>query len=171
LECEKIPTAEGYAFFFRNFVCVLPSEPITGVTRLWWLTGKKGGRVMKHLGVAVLLLAIPVLGVAQGIHSVIADLPFSFYVGKTLLPAGKYQFTHSTNMSQIAIAAVAGKEKIEAPILTRLSARSDDNGSVVFDVVGADHYLSEIYLLPGEDGFQLQGSANAHSHVNIKTAK
>jgi hypothetical protein len=43
-------------------------------------------------------------------------------------------------------------------------------GSAVFDVIGNDHYLSEIYV-PRLDGFCFKGASAQHTHLIIKSKK
>jgi hypothetical protein len=57
-----------------------------------------------------------------------------------------------------------------APVVTRLSPRTGEEAEVVFDVVGTDHYLSEVYM-PGFDGYLLKAAESQHTHMKVKAKK
>ncbi len=120
--------------------------------------------------VAFVLVVTATFAIAQVGDAVIADVPFSFVVGKTTLPAGTYEFTASGDLDSIRITQKGGKGSAVASVITRLSPRDEKEGSVVFDLAGDAHHLSEIYM-PGIDGFQVQGATVKHTHVRIKTHK
>ena len=126
----------------------------------------------QFLCTAVLTLAAVTAATAQVPYAVIAQVPFAFTVGNVSLPAGTYEFRASNNLDDMSVAEVTGKETIVASVISRLSPRleSENEGSVVFDVVGESHYLSEIYI-PGLDGFELQGAPVKHTHISIKEEK
>ena len=126
----------------------------------------------KHLAIAlVVLVASPLLGLAQPAPlGVVADIPFSFMVSGKSLPAGPYQFAESANGNEITVSSTSGKTSLMAPVVTRLSSRTAEESEVVFDVVGKDYYLSEVYV-PGYDGYQLKGAPGQHTHIKIKTKK
>ncbi len=127
---------------------------------------------MKKCITAVLLVLVSAatFGVAQVKPAVIADVPFAFMVGTKSLPAGTYQFTVSDDLVTIFVRDIKSKDTFMAAVVTRLSPKSDNEGSVVFDVAGTDHYLSEIYV-PGFDGFLVKGAPSKHSHVSVKGKK
>jgi hypothetical protein len=62
-------------------------------------------------------------------------------------------------------ATVTGLLKIRFD--TRLSERKGEDGSVVFDKVGNELYLSEIYII-GMDGFFFKGAPGKHKHLVVK---
>jgi hypothetical protein len=102
--------------------------------------------------------------------SVVAEIPFPFMIGDKTLSAGTYQFAMNLNLSSMMVTNTKGKEAAMAAVLTRLSPRSDKEASVVFDVVGNDHYMSEVYV-PGHDGFQFKGAPDKHAHASVKATK
>ena len=122
------------------------------------------------IAVALGLVFTGALAIAQVGNSVTADVPFQFFVGKTSVPAGSCEFTVNQDLTEIKIVAQNSTKVGMAPVITRLSARSGSEGSIVFDLEGTNHYLSEVYM-PGLDGFQIQGAAGKHTHVNIKARK
>ena len=123
------------------------------------------------LALLVFLVSLPILGTAQITPpGVIADIPFSFMVAGKSLPAGSYSFSENAATDTITVMSMTGKQSLMPPILTRLSPRSGDEAQVVFDVVGTDHYLSEIFM-PGLDGFGLKGAPAKHTHTIIKGKK
>jgi hypothetical protein len=97
-------------------------------------------------------------------------VPFAFIVSGKSLPAGSYHFAANSNFSEINVSTSAGKGSAIAMVTTRLSMRPENEASLVFDVVGTEHYLAEIYM-PGMDGFQVPCAPGQHTHVSIKAKK
>ncbi len=120
--------------------------------------------------VLLVLVSTATFGVAQTKTAVIADIPFAFLVGTQSLPAGTYEFSAGDNLEVINVANTKGKESALTAVVTRLSRKSDTEASVVFDVAGTNHYLSEIFV-PGLDGFLVKGAPGKHTHVSIKGNK
>ena len=127
---------------------------------------------MKKYLAAVLLVLVSTaaFAAAQEASAVTANVPFAFLVGTKSFPAGMYEFTASDNLGEIKVLNLKGRDAAIAPVITRLSPKSEDEAAVVFDVAGADHYLSEIYV-PGLDGFLVKGSPSKHTHVTVKGGK
>ena len=121
-----------------------------------------------RIAVALMVLAsIACFAAAQVADTVVADVPFAFHVGKILLPAGTYTLQASSNLMEIT---VRGKTSAVAPVITRISTTKEDSSSLVFDVVGNDHILSEIYIA-GEDGFLVSTTTEKHTHYRVKVKK
>ncbi len=96
---------------------------------------------------------------------------FSFYVADQVLPPGSYVIKASgTGGNNITVTSSNGRNKYDVEASTRISASAEDRDSVVFDVAGNDHYLSEVYL-QGEDGYLIPGSTVKHTHLRIKSKK
>jgi hypothetical protein len=122
----------------------------------------------KYVMAAMLLLASTAyFAAAQVPNRVYANVPFQFFVGSKSFPAGTYRFTANVNLSEITVSTADGKNSVMAPVITRVSPRPTDQAAAVFDLVGSDHYLSEIYI-PELDGFLVKGAAQKHSHVVVK---
>jgi hypothetical protein len=123
------------------------------------------------LALLVFLFSLPILGTAQiSPPGVNADIPFSFMVAGKTLPAGSYSFSENAATETITVMSISGKQSFMSPIMTRLSPRSGDEAQIVFDVVGTDHYLSEVFM-PGLDGFGLKGAPGKHTHMSVKGKK
>jgi hypothetical protein len=123
------------------------------------------------LAMVVLLVFLPILGTAQiSPPGVTANIPFSFMVAGKSLPAGSYTFSENAATDTITVMSMTGKQSLTSSVLTRLAPRSGVESEVVFDVVGTDYYLSEIFM-PGLDGFGLKGAPGKHNHTIIKGKK
>ncbi len=118
--------------------------------------------------VLLVLVSTAFFAVAQVHNPVVAAVPFPFYVGSKLLPAGSYKIQTTGDM--VTVADDNGKDSALAQVITRISSSTEDQDSVVFDVAGNDHYLSEIYI-QGEDGYLIKSSAEKHTHIRIKGKK
>jgi len=126
----------------------------------------------KYLAVVLLVLVSTATFAAAQVSptSVIADVPFAFFVGTKSFPAGMYQFKPSDSLGEITVNEMKGTGSALAAVTTRLSPRSETDAMVVFDVAGTNHYLSEIYV-PGLDGFQVKGAPGKHTHMSVKGKK
>lgn len=124
----------------------------------------------KMAAVFLVLIATTFFAVAQTPNSLHFTTSFPFYVSTKLMPAGAYKASTSANMEEIRISSADGKESVLAPVATRLSQRTGNPDSVVFDVVGNDHYLTEIYIA-GEDGYLIRGAEGKHTHSTVKGKK
>jgi hypothetical protein len=96
---------------------------------------------------------------------------YPFFVGSTVLHAGSYVIKASgADDNRIIITSKDGKNRYEVQASTRISAGAEDKDSVVFDVAGNDHYLSEVYL-QGGDGYLIPGAEVKHTHLRVKAQK
>jgi hypothetical protein len=92
---------------------------------------------------------------------------FKFMVGKEEVPAGSYEVKAMPgSQTELMVRNVETGTVTYVPILTRISARSATEASVVFDKVGETYYLAEVYIA-GMDGFHLQGAPGPHTHERV----
>jgi hypothetical protein len=126
---------------------------------------------MKMVVALLVLASTSYFARAQTAGGLAVTVPFPFYVGSTLLPAGPYKILASGDLNQIInVSNDNGKDGARTEVVTRISASPEDRDSLVFDVAGNDHYLSEIYL-QGEDGYQIKGSTAKHTHMRLKAKR
>ncbi len=100
-----------------------------------------------------------------------AKIDFAFNVGGKVLPMGEYEFVLSGD-NQVVRVQGQGKDAAMVTIITRLGGAmhtTPEDAHLVFDVVGTNYYLSEVWV-PGEDGFLVHAAKGAHTHkvINIK---
>jgi hypothetical protein len=127
---------------------------------------------MKKQAIAVfsLLLLLPCLGAAQIPPAVNAEISFAFSAGDKPMTAGGYEFTPAANLESVTITNLKTRQSVMVLVTTRLSQRAQNEASVVFDKVGDQYYLSEVYV-PGMDGFAFKGAPGQHSHHTVKAKK
>lgn len=100
-----------------------------------------------------------------------ANIPFSFIVEGKTYPSGSYRISLNDAESTVTLQnEKANMPAVLALILTRLSRRPENTAEVIFDVVGKDHYLSEIYV-PNMDGFYFKSATGKHTHEIVKAPK
>lgn len=119
--------------------------------------------------VMVALLAFAAMTQAQTVVKV--NVPFAFKAGNDSFAAGAYTIrTNDTDMT-VEVTPANGRG---FPLLaeTRLggSGVPTAEGRLVFDKVGDQHYLSEVWA-PNEDGYLLHVTRGKHSHVHVKFEK
>jgi hypothetical protein len=91
-----------------------------------------------------------------------------FKVGGKDFAAGHYRIiADDENDHTVNIRNLDTKKDIEVPVTTRLSPKEGGDGCVVFDKVGDDYYLTEVYII-GMDGFFFQGAPGKRKHVVVK---
>jgi hypothetical protein len=92
---------------------------------------------------------------------------FKFMVGKEEAPPGTYRVEAlQGGQNNLAVRSAETGHVFYVPILTRISAKSANEASVVFDKVGDTYYLAEVYMA-GSDGYHLQGAPGSHTHVKV----
>ena len=100
--------------------------------------------------------------------AVVAKVSFPFVVGDRTMQAGTYRVSQPAGLGMLKIEAVGGKENVPVQVITRISqvGNSAQGGrtALVFDVVGDQHYLSEVWI-PGQDGFLVRGTTEEHKHA------
>ncbi len=113
------------------------------------------------------VIALWVCGVmAWAQSSTVVDVPFAFVVGKTELPAGKYEIKSNESANGLVVRSVDKGETVNVQILTRISSRGEKTAQVVFDKTDDKRYLAEVYF-PGTDGYHLQGAPGKHTHTRL----
>lgn len=118
----------------------------------------------KVLGTACLFALLVVSASAQ--TTVRANIPFAFTAAGKVLPAGQYEFLRQANDTTIRVTGSAKGSSAVAMVVTRLAASihtTPQDAHVVFDKVGEQHFLSEIWI-PGVDGFLLYSTKGKHEH-------
>jgi hypothetical protein len=108
------------------------------------------------LSLAVAVLAG--LAQAQGMgHDVLtADIPFSFTVEKTTLPAGKYEITQMGDQPwEWYISGPNGMVKVLFSTEPAEASSRPGANLLVFDVYGDKYFLSKIWLDGEQDGFYI----------------
>lgn len=118
------------------------------------------------LGLIVLLAATFAYGVP---FSVKAKIDFPFSVAGKVLAAGDYEFTRA-DAGMVFRVEDMNKNGSLAPIITRLTREMHampNAAYLVFDKVGEDYMLSEIWA-PGEDGYLLLATTGTHTHKVVE---
>jgi hypothetical protein len=140
-------------------------------------SGNGGGKVRRMNSAAFLLIAATLLTAvavqAQPMPQRV-NVPFKFNLVDKAYPASMYYFRYEPASNQLE---VMGREKtlmVRVPVVTRLAQRSGakDNGNVrlVFDQVGEERYLSEVWF-PSADGLLIRATAERHKHEEVDAAE
>lgn len=98
----------------------------------------------------------------------VVKVSFEFKVGDTTFPPGSYKIEHrTTNASSLVISPETGSGNTTVPVITRLARRNqapqEAEANIVFDKVGEQHFLSEVWM-SGQDGFLLRSTGEEHQH-------
>ncbi len=127
--------------------------------------------------VAVFVGCIAILGATLASRAqssgetIVSSIPFEFRVGDKPFPAGDYRLTHQARaLPELEIQSADGKHHAVLTSITRLARLhkgNDSEASLVFDIVGETHYLSEIWM-PQADGFLVLATKGEHKHGVVK---
>ena len=126
-----------------------------------------------HIGIvlAVFVLLFACASIyGQEVHKMTADIPNAFTVSGKQLPAGRYVLElQGTQHQTMTIRSTDGKQSSNAMISTSIGGEKSLDGKVVFDRVGEEYTLSEVWF-PGHDGFLLTGyrTGSEHKHSTVK---
>jgi hypothetical protein len=98
-------------------------------------------------------------------------IPFTFSAGGKMLPAGEYQFIHENQtIPWVTIRGTSDTSIVKVRVITLLARENQPEGNVriVFDRVGQDHFLSEVWM-PGNDGLLVGSTKESHQHEVVKS--
>ena len=117
-------------------------------------------------GLAAIALAVVLVGVAAPANAQSrgsANIDFAFTAGKTLCPAGAYEF--EVNAGKVTLVSKDPKgASVVLLTITRLGRHDKDvDTELVFDKVGEKLILSEVWL-GNSDGFLVANTPGDHEH-------
>ena len=121
-------------------------------------------KITLHAG-SLLVTLVLVAGFAFAQPAQKVSVPFKFTAGSSALPAGTYFFATQASASRMEVRDASQKVVSLIPVITRLakSGKSASSARLVFDTVGEERYLSEVWIA-GADGFLVRATAEKHEH-------
>jgi hypothetical protein len=134
----------------------------------------RGILMKKHL-MAATCFAILLFATFGSAKSIDAEVPFGFKAAGTAFPAGAYHFDYRSGQNFVVVRSTEKGPTAQVLIITRLAGATHTtpgDAHVVFDKIGNDHFLSELWI-PGIDGFDLLNTREAHEHsiVNVPVSQ
>lgn len=128
--------------------------------------GTFGTIVTVSLFVAVVASSV----IAQGRPQVRADIPFSFHVGTTVLPAGKYTLNRpaSTN-GMILVRSEKGGKAAYAISNNKESSSEPRNSRLVFRRYGDQYFLAQIWTKGDTAGVSFPVSKEEKKMINSRS--
>lgn len=133
----------------------------------WFSLGRT--RMLKAMMVFALLAVKPAYGELKTKPQIL-NAEFEFSAGGKTFPIGQYKIMHEENSPWVVITGKSGavtKLKI-ITVLARDSASTPSR--LVFDKVGNDRFLSEVWFRD-QEGLLLVGTKKAHEHEIVKDLK
>ena len=121
--------------------------------------------------VALLILVAATSGFAQT-HRVKATIPHEFTAAGKVLPAGEYTFGYDAQRRMVTVKTENGSATM-VPIVTLLAGAihtTSNDSHIVFDRIGNNHHLSEIWM-PGIDGVSLLSTKEKHEHEIVNAPR
>ena len=97
---------------------------------------------------------------AQVVDTIVANIPFGFMVRGTKLPAGQYTIKRldSVNPSAMEIRSAEGAERLLFLVGSAQAVTSPGQTKLIFDQVGDQYFLSEIFEAGDRSGVELNKS-------------
>jgi len=126
------------------------------------------------IGLAILLAAT--FGLAQSQpQSVTAQIPFEFTAAGKIFPAGQYVLSYNSVQRYVIVRGTDKGSDARVVLVTMLAAgmhSSPSDAHVVFDKIGNNRFLSELWI-PGLDGLDLLSTKEKHEHeiVNVPVTR
>lgn len=123
------------------------------------------GRMMHRMWFCMMMLTLAEIPAHAGDLKVILTQPFK--AGEKEYPPGRYRILADDEGDHIDLENLDRKTGDQIKFNTRLSPKVGDWGEIVFDKIGNDLYLSEVYIV-GMDGFYFHGAPGKHKHLVIR---
>lgn len=115
---------------------------------------------MKKLVTRVLVIGAALAGViaVQAQDKVVkADVPFSFYIGSTVMPQGEYRINEAANGSNLW---VTSRHAVRGATAYNITGKSEnEEARLVFNCYSGDCFLSQVWLGGGRTGAGIPRSA------------
>jgi hypothetical protein len=127
-------------------------------------------RTLVVASLSILLVALFAFGQSVQLK---AKIPFAFTIAGKVLPAGQYEFTTGSNFETIEVRGSTAGASAIAVVMTRLAGAmhtTPQDSHIVFDKVGNDYTLSEIWGLAG-DGYLVFATKGKHEHSIVNVSK
>ncbi len=100
------------------------------------------------------------------------NVPFKFSLAERSYPAAQYFFRFDSATESVEVLGSDKKMLTRAKVITRLAlppgSRPDGKIRLVFDQLGEDRYLSEVWI-PGSDGLLLRATSEHHKHETVSS--
>jgi len=122
---------------------------------------------------AVLVLAALVAVLALQAQSVPqrVNVPFKFNLMEKAYQPAMYYFRYDGSAEQVELLSRDKSLLTRVRVVTRLAptpgAKKDGHVRLVFDQVGEERYLSEVWI-PGMDGLLLRATSERHKHESVE---
>lgn len=94
---------------------------------------------------------------AQSSHDLRADIPFSFRMGKAVLPAGTYT-VYESNTGLVTLRESAGKGAAARLTIPTSRRAMSDHGSLQFTRYGDNYFLAKVWDASSHEGRALMQS-------------
>jgi len=117
--------------------------------------------------VLLIVVALSVFGIAgvaparaQVVDTVKADIPFGFTVRNVTLPAGEYMIKRidSSSPGIMQILSADGTQRLTFLVGSAETLKEPDQTKLIFEQVGDQYFLSEIFEVGNRDGVELRKS-------------
>jgi hypothetical protein len=84
-----------------------------------------------------------------------ADVPISFYMGETAMPAGAYEVDR---LALGQVLALRTRNAADSIVASRITGKADELPRLVFNRYGETYVLREVWIGNGDTGYQLARS-------------
>jgi hypothetical protein len=124
--------------------------------------------------VVLLMAPLPSAAYVIGDDAIIAEVPFEFTCDDQSFAPGTYLVVHRVNpFPSLRLESSDGKAGLLLLATVRIGrppGLSPPRASLVFDKVGENHFLTEVWL-PGRDGYRIRSTKQEHERVVVDAKK
>ena len=96
---------------------------------------------------SLVALSVETTARAQVVDSIVADIPFAFTIRNMTMPPGQYTIKRAYALSEgvMEITSMSGHERMAFLVDTAYLSKRPDQTELIFDRVGDQYFLSEIF--------------------------
>ena len=132
---------------------------------------------MRHPSLAAVVLIVATFFAALTVQaqsvSQRVNVPFKFNLADKAYPAATYFIRYDGATDTVEFLGNGKNMLARTKVITKLAlapgARSDGKVRLVFDQVGEERYLSEVWM-PGAEGLLLRATSERHKHETVDSS-
>ena len=104
----------------------------------------------------VLALFAAAVVFAQGLNSLVVNVPFGFHVGNSMLPSGEYTVDTNAAPGVIRLRSADSKSAVMIFANSVQTSATPSTGKLIFNKYGDEYFLSQIWKAGNGTGCQLR---------------
>lgn len=107
---------------------------------------------------AAVAFLVAVAGYSQSTARLVSNIPFDFYIGSKVLPAGEYEVRPGVASGAVLFRSIDQNAAVIALTNSKQASRAPKEAKLVFNRYGNSYFLAEIWHPNIDRGYQLPKS-------------